>query len=91
MIEAADGEPTKGLRLSANEWPVQPPPLANALPKVALAYAFKQRVPELTISYEDAAEVILSNLDRIGRFSRKRVGVALPVGQRNTKVEVPAA
>jgi hypothetical protein len=50
-----------------------------------LAFAFKQRVPELTISYEDAAEVILDNLSKSGRFSRRRVGVALPPGLRNYK------
>jgi hypothetical protein len=29
---------------------------------LGLAFAFKQKVSELTISYEDAAEVILDNL-----------------------------
>ncbi len=89
MIEAPNGEPTKGLRLSVDQWPVQRPSYTHLLPKVALAFAFKQKVPELTISYEDAAEVILSNLDRNGSFSRSRVGVALPVGLRNFKVDVP--
>ena len=46
---------------------------------------FKQKVPELTISYEDAAEVILDNLSQNGRFFRRRVGVALPPGLRNYK------
>jgi hypothetical protein len=46
-------------------------------------------VPELTISYEDAAEVILDNLSKNGRFSRRRVGVALPPGVRNYKDDVP--
>jgi putative NADH-flavin reductase len=77
MIEAPNGEPTKGLRLSVDQWPVQRPGYTYLLPKGALAFAFKQKVPELTISYEDAADVILSNLDRTGRFSRRRVGVAL--------------
>ena len=54
-------------------------------PRLALAFAFKQRVPEMTVSYEDAAEVILDNLSRSGRFSRRRVGVALPPGLRNYK------
>ena len=89
MIEAPNGAPAKALRLSVDQWPVQPPPCASLLPKAALAFAFKQRVPELTISYEDAADVILSNLDRNGRFSRKRVGVALPAGMRNFKASVP--
>ena len=89
MIEAPNGEPTKGLRLSVDQWPVQRPGYTYLLPKVALALAFKQKVTELTISYEDAAEVILSNLDRNGRFSRRRVGVALPVGLRNIKADLP--
>jgi hypothetical protein len=45
----------------------------------------------LTISYEDAAEVILDNLSKDGRFSRRRVGVALPLGLRKkyNKDDVP--
>jgi hypothetical protein len=89
MIDAPNGEPTKGLRISADQWPVPRPAYTRFLPKAALAFAFKQKVPELTISYEDAADVILNNLDRNGRFSRRRVGVALPVGMRNFKAEVP--
>ena len=89
MIEAPNGAPTKALRLSVDQWPVATAPPTRGLPKAALAFAFKQRVPELTISYEDAADVILSNLDQNGRFSRKRVGVALPAGMRNFKANVP--
>ena len=89
MIDAPNGKPTKGLRLSVDQWPVQRPSYTYFLPKIALALAFKQKVPELTISYEDAADVILSNLDHNGRFSRKRVGIALPVGMRNFKADVP--
>jgi hypothetical protein len=85
MIEAPDGEPTKGLRLSVDQWPVARPAYTQLLPNVALAFAFKQIIPELTVTYEDAADIILSNLDRNGRFSRKRVGVALPPGLRNVK------
>lgn len=87
MIEAPNGEPTKGLRLSVDQWPVQRPGCTYLLPKVALAFALKQKLPELAISYEDAADVILGNLDRTGRFSRRRVGVVLPVGLRNFKTE----
>jgi uncharacterized protein len=39
----------------------------------------------MTISYEDAAAVILDYLAPNGRFSRKRVGVALPVGLKRHK------
>jgi putative NADH-flavin reductase len=89
MIAAPNGEPTKGLRLSVDQWPVRRPGYTYVLPKVALALAFKQKVRELTITYEDAADVILSNLDRNGHFSRKRVGVALPLGMRNFKADLP--
>ena len=89
MIGAANGKPTRGLRLSVDEWPVARPAYTYFLPRLALAFAFKQMVPELTISYEDAAEVILDNLSKNGRFSRRRVGVALPPGVRNYKDDVP--
>jgi uncharacterized protein len=89
MIASENGKPTGHLRLSADEWPVTRPAYTYGLPRLALAFAFKQRVPELTISYEDAAEVILDNLAKGGRFSRRRVGVALPPGLRNYKRDVP--
>ena len=58
MIASENGKPTKDLRLSADEWPMARPAYTSGLPRLALAFAFKQKVPELTISYEDAAEVI---------------------------------
>jgi hypothetical protein len=39
--------------------------------------------------HEDAAEVILDNLSKSGRFSRRHVGVALPLGLRSYKADVP--
>jgi len=89
MIDAPNGEPTKELRISADQWPVPRPAYTQYLPKAALAFAFKQKVPELTISYEDAADVILNNLDRNGYFSQRRGGIALPVGMRIFKGDVP--
>jgi len=85
MIASENAKPTKDLRLSADEWPMARPAYTYVLPRLALAFAFKQKVPELTISYEDAAEVILGNLFKNGQFSRRRVGVALPPGMRNYK------
>jgi hypothetical protein len=89
MIASENGKPTGDLRLSVDEWPMTRPAYTYVLPRLALAFAFKQRVPELTISYEDAAEVILDNLSKSGRFSRRRVGVALPPGLRKYKDDVP--
>jgi putative NADH-flavin reductase len=89
MIASQNGKPTENLRLSVDEWPVVRPAYTYVLPRLALAFAFKQKVPELTISYEDVAEVILNNLSKNGRFSCRRVGVALPSGLRNYKYDVP--
>ena len=89
MIASENGKPTSDLRLSVDEWPVARPAYTYVLPRLALAFAFKQKVPELTISYEDAAEVILDNLSKNGRFSRRRVGAALPPGLRKYKDDVP--
>ena len=89
MIEAPDGKPTPGLRLSADQWPMGPPVYTRLMPQVTLALAFKQAVPEFTVSYEDAATVILDNLEKHGPFSRRRVGLALPAGRRNVKRDVP--
>jgi putative NADH-flavin reductase len=89
MIASENGKPTRDLRVSVDEWPMARPAYTYVLPRLALAFAFKQKVPELTISYEDAAEVILDNLSKNGRFFRRRVGVALPPGLRNYKDDVP--
>jgi hypothetical protein len=83
---ASDTEP----RLAADEWPMARPTYTYVLPiRLALALAFKQKVPELTITYEDAAEVILDNLSKGGRFSHRRVGVALPPGLFKHKNDLP--
>ena len=89
VIASESGKPTRNLRISVDEWPMTRPGYTYALPRLALAFVFKQKVPELTISYEDAAEVILDNLSKSGRFCRRRVGVALPPGLRNYKDDVP--
>ena len=56
MIASENGKPTPNLRLAADEWPMARPTYTYVLPiRLALALAFKQKVPELTITYEDAA------------------------------------
>ena len=89
MIASENDKPTGNLRLSVDEWPMTRPAYTYVLPRLAWAFALKQKMPELTISYEDAAEVILDNLSKNGRFSRRRVGVALPSGLRNYKDDLP--
>ena len=42
-------------------------------------------MPEMIVSYEDAAKIILDNLDCNGSFSCNRVGIVLPIGETATK------
>jgi uncharacterized protein len=46
---------------------------------------FVSRIPEMIVSYADAAALMLANLTRWGEVSRRRVGLALPVGMRGRK------
>ena len=85
MIDAPGGKATSGLVLSAEEWPLARPALTYALPRLATSLAFMRSLPRLTLYYEDAAKVILDHLEKNGRFARKRVGVALPDGERRHK------
>ena len=41
----------------------------------------------MIISYADAAALVLANLTPSGEMSRRRVGLALPVGMRGEKKE----
>ena len=43
------------------------------------------RVPEMIVSYADAAALILANLAPGGEMSRRRVGLALPAGMWGEK------
>jgi hypothetical protein len=85
MIASPDGRATDNLIVSAEVWPTARPLHTHVLPRFALSLAFKQAVPRMTIYYEDAASVILDNLEKDGRFSRKRVGIALPGGATRFK------
>jgi putative NADH-flavin reductase len=87
MIASENGKPTSNLRLAADEWPMARPSYSYVLPiRLALGLAFKQKVPELTITYEDAAEVILDNLSKGGRFSHRRVGSRFLLGCASTRM-----
>lgn len=84
MIDAPDGHAHQGLLVSTDEWPVPRPAVTRVLPWIATSLAFKSALGRMTIYYEDAAKVILDNLDPV-QFSRKRVGIALPSGKRLEK------
>lgn len=87
MIDSPDGLATEGLVVSETVWPVKRPAYTRVLPRFGSTLAFKLALPRLTIYYEDAAKVVLDNLAANGRFSRRRVGVALPAGQTRHKTD----
>jgi hypothetical protein len=73
------------LRVSIDTLPSPLPALARFLPSPLLLPLFAMKVPEMIIPYADAATVMLDNVSADSPMSRKRVGVALPVGMRGKK------
>jgi hypothetical protein len=41
----------------------------------------------MIVPYADAADLMLANLDRENAMSRRRVGLALPLGMRGRKAQ----
>ncbi|CAN5343625.1 hypothetical protein BH10PSE13_BH10PSE13_20710 [soil metagenome] len=85
MIDSTSGHAHEGLRISIDGLPFPPRPWARIVPRIVHLADFATRLGELTITYEDAAKVILDNLTPGGALSRRRVGVALPTGMRLRK------
>jgi len=73
------------LRVSIDGIPAKLPAFAKHLPALLLLPLFAARVREMIVPYADAASVILANALPGGPMSRKRVGLALPVGMRGKK------
>jgi uncharacterized protein len=75
------------MRISLDRLPVQLPSGSGSLPEAELLPMFVQRIPEMIVSYADAAALMLANLTPRGEMSRHRVGLALPVGMRGEKAQ----
>lgn len=75
------------LRISIDKLPVDVPSIIQKLPNPLVLPFFVKRVPEMIVAYEDAAALMLANLEPGGDFSRHRVGLALPAGMRGNKSE----
>lgn len=75
------------LRISIDTLPVNVPSIIEKLPNPLVLPFFAKRVPEMIVSYEDAAALMLANLDAGGSMSRHRVGLTLPEGMRGKKSE----
>lgn len=73
------------LRTSLDRLPVEVPAFARVLPGALFLPVFAYLVPEMIVSYADAASLMLANLAPGGSMSRHRVGLALPLGIRGKK------
>ena len=85
MTAAETGVPLDVLRVSTDTAPYELGRWARYAPPPALSLAMKSKLPEMIVTYESVAELIMSNMQPESRFSRRRVGVALPIGERRTK------
>jgi uncharacterized protein len=75
------------MRISLDGVPVRLPSFVQSLPEALVLPFFVRRVPEMIVSYADAAALLLANLTPAGEMSRRRVGLALPVGMRGRKAQ----
>ena len=75
------------MRISLEGLPVQVPAFSKFLPKALALPFFTYRIPEMIVSYADAAALILANITPNDEMSHHRVGLALPVGMRGKKKE----
>ena len=73
------------MRISLDRLPVQLPSFTRFLPRASVLPFFAYHIPEMIVSYDDAAGLMLANLTPEGEMSRHRVGLALPIGLRGEK------
>lgn len=67
------------MRISLDRLPVQMPAPLKFQPEELALHFFAYRIPEMIISFADAAALILANIAPNGEMSRHRIGLALPV------------
>jgi hypothetical protein len=73
------------LRVSLDTLPVEVASFARALPGPLLLPIFARLIPQMIVPYADAAALMLAHLDRADGMTRRRVGLALPLGMRGHK------
>ena len=81
-------EPPLGLdkmRIARDRLPVQMPASSKSLPDVLALPIFTRRIPEMIVSYADAAALMLAHITPHDEMSNHRIGLALPVGIRSRK------
>jgi hypothetical protein len=85
MTEGLSGEPRSDLRVTLEVSPVDFGFWSRG-PAIIQTLVMRARLAEMIVRYDDVADIIMTNLDHGGRFSRHRIGVALPKGERGRKV-----
>jgi putative NADH-flavin reductase len=85
MIPSATQAPRADLRISCDKLPYDVGRWTRWVPGIALSLMMKAKLPELIVSYEDVAELIMTHLLPGDPYSCRRVGVALPKGERGNK------
>lgn len=73
------------LRVSIDALPTPVPGWTRYLPGALMLPFFGVRIPQMIIPYEDAAAFMLAHLDPSEPFTRRRAGLALPLGMKGTK------
>lgn len=84
MVES-DPVGAQRMRVSQEKLPVTMPGVAAYLPGVLALLLFAKRMPQMIISYADAAQLMVNHLAPGGAMARRRVGLALPAGMRGSK------
>lgn len=74
------------LRITTETMPYDPPTWTRWLPSLAHPFIMLRRLPTVTVSYQDVADLVMDNLDPSGPFSRRRVGAAPPKNLTNRDV-----
>lgn len=84
LVDTDDRPALDTLRITTEVLPVEID-VSDAPGDELLFSRVRERMPETTIPYATAAEVLMRHLEKQGPFSRQRVGIALPVGQSAEK------
>jgi putative NADH-flavin reductase len=72
------------LRITTEVMPYRVGSWTGHLPRLAHPFIMMRHLNEVTVSYDDVANLVMSNLAPNGPFSKKRVGVGAPFLQRNS-------
>lgn len=76
LIDERDRGAAPGIRVSTEWAPYDAKPWMARLPKIIHTAILFRHIREMVVTYEQVAEVVMSNLEPSGVYSRRRVAVA---------------